>query len=133
MRALIPLLLLMSCGENRTFPTRGQYQGAEPAPLECIPNLDGRIGGPVAAAAADGGAAHFIGNVWEWTSSPFLPYPAFAPGAYAEYSQPWFGDHHVLRGGSWATRSRLVHPRMRNFYKPGRHDVFAGFRTCARD
>jgi hypothetical protein len=43
MRALIPLLLLLSCGENRTFPTRGQYQGAEPAPLECIPNLDGRI------------------------------------------------------------------------------------------
>jgi hypothetical protein len=36
-------LCLAACGENRTFPTRGQYQGAEPAALECIPNLDGRI------------------------------------------------------------------------------------------
>jgi EgtB-related family protein len=49
----------------------------------------------------------------------------------ADYSQPWFGDHHVMRGGSWATRSRLVHPRLRNFYLPDRHDMFVGFRTCA--
>ena len=121
---------------GRRLPTEAEWEFAAtalPSGDDGVANLDGRIGGPVAAAAADGGAAHFIGNVWEWTSSPFLPYPAFAPGAYAEYSQPWFGDHHVLRGGSWATRSRLVHPRMRNFYKPGRHDVFAGFRTCARD
>jgi hypothetical protein len=44
MRALFPtLLLLAACGENRTFPTRGQYQGEQAAPLECVPNLDGRI------------------------------------------------------------------------------------------
>lgn len=35
--------LLFACGENRTFPTRGQYQGEEPAALSCVPNLDGRI------------------------------------------------------------------------------------------
>ncbi len=39
----LPLLLLLACGENRTFPTRGQYQGQQPAPLDCVPNLDGRI------------------------------------------------------------------------------------------
>jgi iron(II)-dependent oxidoreductase len=38
-----------------------------------------------------------------------------------------------MRGGSFATRARLVHARMRNFYLPERHDVFVGFRTCARD
>jgi iron(II)-dependent oxidoreductase len=72
-----------------------------------------------------------IGNVWEWTASTFEPYPGFAPGPYADYSAPWFGNHHVIRGGSWATRSRLVHARLRNFYLPERSDMFVGFRTCA--
>ena len=71
------------------------------------------------------------GGVWEWTSSPFMPYPGFAPQPYAEYSAPWFGDHRVLRGASWATSSRLSHPRFRNFYRPSRHDPFCGFRSCA--
>jgi iron(II)-dependent oxidoreductase len=79
------------------------------------------------------GLRQMIGNVWEWTSSPFLPYPGFKPDPYKEYSEPWFGSHHVLRGGSFATRHRLVHNRFRNFYLPDRADVFNGFRTCALD
>ena len=71
------------------------------------------------------------GAVWEWTATPFHPYPGFAADPYEDYSAPWFHDHRVLRGGSWATRARLVHPRFRNFYLPHRHDPFAGFRTCA--
>ena len=71
------------------------------------------------------------GGVWEWTASPFLPYPGFAAQPYAEYSAPWFGDHRVLRGASWATSPRLAHPRFRNFYVPSRHDPFCGFRSCA--
>jgi iron(II)-dependent oxidoreductase len=70
------------------------------------------------------------GPVWEWTSTTFLPYPGFVAGDYAEYSAPWFGDHRVLRGGSWATRARLVHAAFRNFYVPQRPDPFVGFRTC---
>ena len=84
-------------------------------------------------AATHGRSAlrQMIGGVWEWTSSPFAPYPGFRPDPYKEYSEPWFGDHYVLRGGSFATRARLVHSRFRNFYLPQRSDVFAGFRTCA--
>lgn len=74
-----------------------------------------------------------IGGVWEWTSSPFEPYPGFSADPYKEYSAPWFGSHFALRGGSFATRSRLMHAKYRNFYLPGRSDVFAGFRTCAVD
>jgi iron(II)-dependent oxidoreductase len=70
-------------------------------------------------------------NVWEWTSSPFLPYPGFVRDPYAEYSEPWFGTHKVLRGGSFATPARIARPRFRNFYVPDRADIFAGFRTCA--
>jgi iron(II)-dependent oxidoreductase len=80
---------------------------------------------------ARSGLRQLIGGVWEWTSSPFAPYPGFHPDPYREYSEPWFHSHFVLRGGSFATRSRLVHNRFRNFYLPGRNDVFAGFRTCA--
>lgn len=71
------------------------------------------------------------GQVWEWTSSAFEPYPGFQPDPYREYSQPWFHTHQALRGGSFATRRRLMSPRFRNFYMPDRNDMFVGFRTCA--
>jgi iron(II)-dependent oxidoreductase len=76
-------------------------------------------------------ADSMIGGVWEWTSTPFAPYPGFEPGPYRDYSQPWFHDHYVLRGGSFATRQRIATDRYRNFYLPERSDMFAGFRTCA--
>jgi iron(II)-dependent oxidoreductase len=70
-------------------------------------------------------------GVWEWTSSPFGPYPGFVVDPYKEYSEPWFGNHMVLRGGSFAAPGRLLRNTFRNFYMPHRGDVFAGFRTCA--
>ena len=83
--------------------------------------------------AARSGRLPATGRVWEWTSTPFLPYPGFEPDPYREYSAPWFESHFVLRGGSYATQPRLVHERFRNFYLPDRADPFAGFRTCARE
>jgi iron(II)-dependent oxidoreductase len=71
------------------------------------------------------------GQVWEWTASTFGPYPGFVADPYKEYSEPWFGTHKVLRGGSFATPARLLRPSFRNFYTPERGDVFCGFRTCA--
>jgi iron(II)-dependent oxidoreductase len=117
---------------NRRLPTEAEWEVAAAREDVGTPaNLDGRHRGPVAAYAGGDGASHMLGNVWEWTASPFAAYPGFSAGPYADYSQPWFGDHHVVRGGSWATRSRLAHARMRNFYRPERSDMFVGFRTCA--
>ncbi|MGH8796562.1 MAG: selenoneine synthase SenA [Caldimonas sp.] len=70
-------------------------------------------------------------SVWEWTAGAFEPYPGFRSGPYRDYSQPWFGDHRELRGGSFATHTRLHHPGYRNFFTPDRSDVFAGFRTAS--
>ena len=99
-------------------------------------NLDWRAMGSVDVDALPAGDSAFgcrqmIGNVWEWTATDFGPYPGFAPGPYKEYSAPWFGDHKVLRGGCWVTRSGLIRNNYRNFHKPHRRDVWAGFRTCA--
>ncbi len=70
------------------------------------------------------------GEVWEWTDSAFQPFPGFSADPYADYSQPWFGTHKVLRGASFATPPRVARATFRNFYLPQRCDMFAGFRTC---
>ncbi len=71
------------------------------------------------------------GDVWEWTASPFAPYPGFAPHPYRDYSAPWFDGRPVLRGASFMTQPRMRDPRYRNFFLPHRNDVAAGFRSCA--
>ncbi len=106
-------------------------------PVSELAQIDARSAGPVPAgdfAAGDSGwgLRQMLGNVWEWTSSRFAPYPGFSADPYVEYSEPWFAqDHRVLRGGSFATPLRLMRNSWRNFYKPDRADPFCGFRTCA--
>lgn len=70
------------------------------------------------------------GQVWEWSASPFLPYPGFEAHPYRDYSAPWFGTRRVLRGASFMTQPRMRHPRYRNFFVAERNDVPAGFRSC---
>jgi iron(II)-dependent oxidoreductase len=118
-------------------PAKRRYPWGEEAPTAERANLDGRALGCVAVgahAAGDSasGCRQMIGNVWEWTSSVFAAYPGFVVDPYKEYSEPWFtGEYRVLRGGCWATRSRLIRNTWRNFYTRDRRDVFGGFRTCA--
>jgi len=71
------------------------------------------------------------GALWEWTVSPFHPFPGFETDAYREYSAPWFGTHQVVRGASFATAACFKSANYRNFYAPHRNDMFIGFRTCA--
>jgi iron(II)-dependent oxidoreductase len=74
-----------------------------------------------------------VGEVWEWTASPFLAYPGFEPYPYREYSEPFFGDRYrVLRGGSCATHPRVASATFRNWDLPQRRQLFAGLRL-ARD
>jgi iron(II)-dependent oxidoreductase len=116
-------------------PIKRRFPWGASTPARRHANLDWRAMGCVdVAALPEGdsalGCRQMIGNVWEWTADDFGPYPAFVVDPYQEYSAPWFGTHKVLRGGCWATRSRLLRNTWRNFYCPDRRDVFAGFRTC---
>ncbi|MCI0465152.1 MAG: ergothioneine biosynthesis protein EgtB [Gemmataceae bacterium] len=117
-------------------PFKAAYPWGNEPPTPERANLDLSYNGPVPVSACPAGdtpagCRQMIGNVWEWTASDFLPYPGFSADPYKEYSAPWFGTHKVLRGGSFATRSRLIRNVYRNFYTPDRRDVLAGFRTCA--
>jgi iron(II)-dependent oxidoreductase len=121
---------------RKLAPRKRIYPWGDTAPGRERANLDWEQLGTVDVDALPAGDSAFgvrqlIGNVWEWTSSSFEPFPGFVPHPYVDYSQPWFSDHKVLRGGCWATRSILIRASYRNFYKPDRGDVWAGFRTCA--
>jgi len=83
--------------------------------------------------AAHTQAAMQWGQVWEWTSSTFLPFDGFEMHPYVDYSKPWFNDRKVLKGASWATSAEMVHPKYRNYFQPDRQDVLSGFRTCTAD
>jgi iron(II)-dependent oxidoreductase len=72
-----------------------------------------------------------VGQVWEWTASPFGGYPGFRAHPYREYSEVFFGrDYRVLRGGSWATAPRVATPTFRNWDLPQRRQIFAGVRLA---
>lgn len=115
-----------------------RYPWGDAPPSPDRANLDSRHLGCVDVGAFPLGDSAFgcrqmIGNVWEWTASPFYPFPGYLVDfPYREYSAPWFGYRKVLRGGAWATRYRLANNNYRNFFQPYRNDIFAGFRTCAR-
>lgn len=97
-------------------------QHLRPAPVGSYP-----------AGASPLGIHQLIGDVWEWTSSTFQPYPGFQAFPYAEYSQVFYGsDYYVLRGGSFGTDRSACRGTFRNWDYPIRRQIFAGFRT-ARD
>jgi ergothioneine biosynthesis protein EgtB len=121
------------------LPTEAEWrraaQGAEPSPSA---NVHFRHGSPVPVASDPAGASavgvlDLVGNGWEWTSSPFAPFPGFAPmPRYPVYSADFFdGAHYVMLGGSWATDEALLRPSFRNWFQPHYPYVFSQFR-CAR-
>jgi iron(II)-dependent oxidoreductase len=115
-----------------------RYPWGEHPPTPLVANVDQLAFDTAPVGAYPGGRSPagclgMIGDVWEWTSSPFVGYPEYETFPYPEYSEVFFGDDYkVLRGGSWASRAGAVRGTFRNWDYPIRRQIFSGFR-CARD
>jgi ergothioneine biosynthesis protein EgtB len=120
-----------STGERRAFPwgndradeTRANlFENGlwSPAPIGAFP--EGQSGY---------GCQQLIGDVWEWTTSDYVPYPGFK-SEFDEYNDKWFVNQKVLRGGSYATPQLHIRSTYRNFFHAHERWMVSGFR-CAKD
>jgi len=79
------------------------------------------------------GVADLLGNGWEWTSTPFAPFPGFQPFEfYPGYSANFFdGEHYIMKGGSARTAACMLRRSFRNWFQPHYQYVYAGFRCVS--
>jgi ergothioneine biosynthesis protein EgtB len=106
-------------GEHGNFG----FRHWDPMPVDAFP-----------AGTSAFGVVGLLGNGWEWTKSPFSPFPGFATMPfYPGYSADFFdGAHFVLKGGSPRTATSFLRRSFRNWFQPHYPHVYAGFRCVAR-
>jgi ergothioneine biosynthesis protein EgtB len=122
-----------SGGAARSHPWGEQSAGPEHGSLDFRDWAPTPVGSHPAGASA-WGVHELVGNGWEWTSTPFGPFPGFTPyvRTYPGYSADFFDrKHYVMLGASWATDAALVRRSFRNWFQPHYPYVFAKFRCVA--
>ena len=115
------------------LPTEAEWEvAAEGVPIRGN-FVDDEVFHPARATSGDG-LVQMYGDVWEWTRSPYAPYPGYrpVPGTLGEYNGKFMCNQFVLRGGSCATSRAHIRPTYRNFFPPDACWQFTGLRL-ARD
>jgi gamma-glutamyl hercynylcysteine S-oxide synthase len=108
-----------------TNPALGNFDfiGWNPTPVNAFPQGQSAFG-----------VHDLLGNGWEWTSTPFAPFPGFKPFPfYRGYSADFFdGKHFVMKGASPRTAACMLRPTFRNWFQSHYQYVYAGFRCIER-
>ncbi len=111
-------------GDGAPNPMYGNFdfERFDPEPVDAHP-----------AGTSAWGIDDLIGNGWEWTATPFQPFPGFEPMAsYPQYSADFFdGKHYVLKGASPVTGRELIRRSFRNWFYADYPYLFAKFRLVA--
>lgn len=119
---------------GKRLPTEIEWEQAAPAVEEENANLlaADRLHPVAAAANGHSGPRQMVGDVWEWTASPYVAYPGFriSPGAVGEYNGKFMSNQMVLRGGGCATPPGHIRTTYRNFFYPHQRWPFTGIRLA---
>jgi ergothioneine biosynthesis protein EgtB len=115
------------------LPTEAEWElAAQTVPLEGNFLESGNLRPRVAKIQNQNNLHQLFGDVWEWTQSPYTPYPRFRPqtGPLGEYNGKFMCNQMVLRGGSCFTPGDHIRVTYRNFYPPHSQWQMAGIRLA---
>lgn len=116
---------------GKRLPSEAEWEVAA-AEIELAGNLADRGLFHPQPAGSGRGMQQLIGDVWEWTSSPYIAYPRFQPpsGAIGEYNGKFMSNQMVLRGGAAVTPADHIRVTYRNFFPPSARWAFSGIRLA---